>query len=169
MAKFNISFKILGALFVTAFLLISPAQAQKFENYPATQIYKGKQAKLQLTKDNGGLTFKTRITEAAKKGVNFAGQYSIVEIGCGSSCLIAYVVDLKSGKLFSFPLGGEENYQMQLQYKPNSRLIKVVWNDINAAQNKACVIEYLEMQKDKFKTINRTRMPSDGFCDAYVD
>lgn len=65
MEKFSISFKILGALLVAVFLLISPAQARKFENYPATETYMGKPAKLQLTKDNGGITFKTRITQAA--------------------------------------------------------------------------------------------------------
>ncbi|AQT44817.1 hypothetical protein BBC0244_022940 [Bartonella apihabitans] len=170
MKKLNQSLKITVALFIAAYSLMTTAQAQKYSDYPASPIYTGKIAKPKLSSADGTATFKTRILEGVKQGVNYAGHYNVVVIGCGSSCTFAYVVNVKTGKIIDFPLGGEENYQMRLQYNSKSRLIKAVWNDTETTENKACVIEYLEINNDKFKKVSATRKPSqDGYCDAYMD
>ncbi|MFC4211857.1 hypothetical protein ACFOWA_11725 [Pedobacter lithocola] len=53
--------------------------------------------------------FKTRITEAYKTNdVNFAGHYITSVFGCGASCLMGFMVDVRDGKIYDLPLG-EEN------------------------------------------------------------
>lgn len=46
--------------------------------------------------------FRTNLRNAAKDGVNFAGNYALTYWGCGSSCGVGAIVDLKTGKVF-FP------------------------------------------------------------------
>jgi hypothetical protein len=41
--------------------------------------------------------------ELAAAGPNFAGHYVIVKWGCGSPCLMAAIVDLKTGRVFPPP------------------------------------------------------------------
>jgi hypothetical protein len=80
-------------------------------------------------RDNWASNFRTRLNEGVAAGPNFAGRYVVVEIGCGTSCRFAYIVDAANGQVFPFPYGGEENYQMQLAYRVDSDLIKVNWLD----------------------------------------
>lgn len=46
--------------------------------------------------------FRTNLRNATKEGVNFAGHYALTYWGCGSSCGVGAIVDLKTGKVF-FP------------------------------------------------------------------
>lgn len=171
MKKLNQSFKITAALFISACCLMTTAQAQKYSDYPSDVIYTGAPAKLKFSTEDGSSLLKTRITQDSKAGVNFGGEYNVVEIGCGTSCLNAFVVNLKSGKIIRFPRGGEPNYHMQLNYNSKSRLIKAIWMDIDDQGNiGGCVIEYFEINKDKFKKVKTIPEPlKDNSCDAYMD
>ncbi len=62
--------------------------------------------------------FKTRIEDACKDGVNFAGHFTLVSIGCGSACQAHYIVNRKSGRItpiFVSSLG--------VSYEKDSKLI----------------------------------------------
>ncbi|SDG51045.1 hypothetical protein SAMN05421827_107121 [Pedobacter terrae] len=53
--------------------------------------------------------FKTRITEAYKTNeIDFAGYYVVSVFGCGASCIMGFMVDVRDGKIYDLPLG-EEN------------------------------------------------------------
>lgn len=53
--------------------------------------------------------FKTRITEAYKSNeVSFAGNYVLATFGCGTSCIMGFMIDVRDGKIYDLPLG-EEN------------------------------------------------------------
>lgn len=53
--------------------------------------------------------FRTRITEAYKDSdVNFGGHYVTSIFGCGASCIMGFMVDVRDGKIYDLPLG-EEN------------------------------------------------------------
>ena len=53
--------------------------------------------------------FRTRITEAYKTNeVSFAGHYVLSTFGCGASCIMGFMVDVRDGKIYDLPLG-EEN------------------------------------------------------------
>lgn len=71
--------------------------------------------------------------ERAVSGPNFAGHYVIVTWGCGSPCMMAAIVDLRSGRVFPPPFhhGSDHSYfevpwdfpRPPLDYRLNSRLL----------------------------------------------
>jgi hypothetical protein len=62
-----------------------------------------------------------------KGGPNFAGELALVEIGCGTSCRFVGVANVRTGQLGSFPLGGEDNYALNLKYEVSSNLVIAHW------------------------------------------
>jgi hypothetical protein len=68
-------------------------------------------------------TYRTRLTETAQSGIGFAGHYALSQIGCGSQCSFVNIIDLSNGQIFDFPLGGEENLELELSYRPDSSLL----------------------------------------------
>ncbi len=73
----------------------------KFEDYPVEEIYAGKLAPVDLYSHPDAMEYRTRLKEdTATNGVNFAGHYSIVEIGCGTECEIIFIVDAIDGKIY---------------------------------------------------------------------
>jgi hypothetical protein len=117
-------------LIALALFAATPAFADqpKFSDYPA-DIYKGKVAKPILdTADKR--EFKTRINEAAKGKVDFAGHFIVAEWGCGASCLGGAVIDAKTGVVTMIPWStcctmwnGDAD---RIQRKADSRLIAFV-------------------------------------------
>lgn len=134
-------FSILCAI---VFAVNAPAQSKKvprFEDYPAP-VYKGRLAPVNLKSAKGAGSFRTRLREGAKGGVNFAGQFSLVAWGCGAGCLYTAIIDLKDGAVY-FPeelsgfgvwYWGDEDYDA-LQFKPNSRLLIMSGFPVNQADS----------------------------------
>jgi uncharacterized protein len=114
------------------------AEGARFADYPAHTVLSGGPK----MPDFGGRdatyrTFRTRIGAAAAAGANFAGHFALVEVGCGTSCLTAFVVDLQTGQVGSFPHGGEAQYAMELAYGRDSRLLKARW--VETVGGRVCV------------------------------
>jgi hypothetical protein len=61
------------------------------------------------------------------QGVNFAGSLAMVEVGCGTNCRFAFAGDVRNGQVFSFPIGGEDYYSLDLQFRPESRAVVAYW------------------------------------------
>jgi hypothetical protein len=72
--------------------------------------------------------------ENAVSGPNFAGHYVIVRWGCGSPCMMAAIIDVRSGRVFPPPFhhGSGHSYfevpwnfpaEPPLDYRLNSRLL----------------------------------------------
>ena len=86
--------------------------------------------------------FRTVLRRAARRGVTFAGHFTIVEIGCGTSCVSLGIIDRGSGRVFfpdafvalSFP-GLDE--RPGFQYRRDSRLI-VACGDPGEKDKPAC-------------------------------
>lgn len=93
----------------------------QFASYPAAKIYKGKTARVDLRSAQGARYYRTNLRKAAAGGVNFAGHYAIGVWGCGSPCLIAGMVDLKTGKVTWVP--SPEMMVFDIAFKPNSKLV----------------------------------------------
>jgi len=107
--------------------------------------FKGSQAEFGM--------FKTRITDAMKKGPDFSGHYSLVIIGCGTGCAIVFVADNKTGKVFDFPFGGEKNSQMLLEYGLAADTVLVSYRDYSDTGTSAgdiCVAKRLRFLDGKF-------------------
>jgi hypothetical protein len=72
---------------------------------------------------------RTRIRNGIKNGPNFAGHLVVVEIGCGAGCRVVPVADVRTGRIYDFPLGGEDNQSLTLKFRPTSRLIVAFWHN----------------------------------------
>ncbi|MCZ7502206.1 hypothetical protein [Agrobacterium sp. ST15.13.015] len=107
------------------------------DRFPVSGIYAGPVRLPDFKgRDRDFAIFRTRITNGMKAGVNFSGQYAITQIGCGSSCSIAFVGDLKTGQQFPFPYGGDEAGPMTLKHSADSLLLIVTRRD-----GDQCVLE----------------------------
>jgi hypothetical protein len=153
---------VFAAIFALA--LSSSASADTFSDHPATDVMK-KSEKIFLPQFNGRdaayRNFRTRITNGLKEGPNFAGHFALIGIGCGTSCLFAYVADARTGEVLSFPYGGEENYEMRLEYRLESRLVRVTWADLDSG---ACVTHEIVWTGAAFDLIGETRTKRENFC-----
>lgn len=80
-----------------------------FEKYGVGPQKKITNAPIDWTSYPEAKVFKTRITEAYKESeVNFGGHYVMSIFGCGASCIMGFMVDVRDGKIYDLPLG-EEN------------------------------------------------------------
>jgi len=70
-----------------------------FRRYPARDLYTGTPAPVVLEGDSKAKQFRTRITEGAKHGPNFAGIYTVIEWGCGTNCQQIAVVNARTGRV----------------------------------------------------------------------
>jgi len=86
-------------------LLLVPTAAQpSFEDYPAASPFTGKPADANIESHPAARRYRTALRRASSRGPDFAGHFSFVRIGCGSSCNQFAVIDVQDGTVF-FPRG----------------------------------------------------------------
>lgn len=67
-----------------------------------------KKAKLDFSSDEGVHNFRTRINDAYAAGTpDFASYYITITFGCGTSCIMGMMMDVRDGKIYALPLGEE--------------------------------------------------------------
>ena len=83
--------------------------------------------------------YRTRLTESLFMGTNYGGHFQLVEIGCGTGCTLAYIVDLKTGKVSDVPFSGERYPYLRLDYRPSSAALVALWEShTSGSGNKTC-------------------------------
>ncbi|HWU15231.1 MAG TPA: hypothetical protein VN157_14615 [Caulobacter sp.] len=100
------------------------APALKFGAYPA-RPWRGPVAKARQDTRFARL-FRTVLKAGAARGPNFAGRFTIVEFGCGMSCVYWAVVDAATGRVFdppAAPLSILHASGRGLEYRRDSRLL----------------------------------------------
>lgn len=120
----------------SARILCSPGRARKpmlqqdrHADFPA-RPYRGPIAMPDFHgRDRAHRAYRTRISEGARRGPNAAGHLAIIPIGCGTRCLFFPVVDVLTGRVSSFPIGGEEYPSIDLDYRINSNLVIATWEE----------------------------------------
>jgi hypothetical protein len=104
----------LCAVFFTAPALAQDGgAAPRFGDYPAP-AFRGKAAPLKLTTPQAR-GYRTRLREGARRGVNFAGRYTLHTWSCGTGCLQTAFIDAGTGAVF-FPV--ELNGFIACYYEP---------------------------------------------------
>jgi hypothetical protein len=99
----------------------------QFKDYPASQVYKGPNARVVLSRAD--LNYKTRLREAAKnEKPNFAGHYILTSWGCGTECLQGAVIDARTGKVYWWDFticcwGATDDKFNPIEFRPESKLI----------------------------------------------
>jgi hypothetical protein len=133
------------------------SKAPRFEDFPVTTRFSGKPANVRLM-SRIARRFRTVIREQAKQGANFAGHYTVVEIGCGAACVELAVVNAKTGDVYfqPFPImfGMMEDQQELLrnypqQYRRDSRLLIAFGSPKNGGKG----MYFYKWEKNRFRLI----------------
>ncbi|MDC0713774.1 hypothetical protein POL68_35235 [Stigmatella sp. ncwal1] len=109
----------------------------QFKAFPAAQVALKTQAPLQWNRR--ARRYRTRISQAwaEAKEPNFAGHFLAVEnIGCGTGCLVIFVIDWNTGEIFSPP----ENHVFAV--RKDSRLMILKPYDICSAYGPPILLEF---------------------------
>ncbi|SRR5258708_4007544 len=115
----------LGALILLIVMLggTGAQESRPFRKYPAA-VFHGQPAvpKLEtpLAKEH-----RTVIRKAVMRGANFAGHYTVVDWGCGTSCGLYVIVDDRTGKVYEPPeiSKGVDLGVTGPEFRPNSTLM----------------------------------------------
>lgn len=73
-----------------------------FDDYPERVTANSPPPVAPIVKRGQARLYRTVLREGAKLGPNFAGHYTIVQIGCGAATVCPAIVDARSGEVF-FP------------------------------------------------------------------
>jgi hypothetical protein len=90
-----------------------------FADYPSTEVFTGRAAPVLLDSARYGRTYRTRLRDGARKGPNFAGAFTVVVWGCGSSCQVGVVINANTGALSRQTLRATNG----VEYRRESRLL----------------------------------------------
>lgn len=98
---------VLGAfLYLSSFVAISfdlaAADVPQFRNYPVT-VYSGPVSPPDLSSHPNARTYRTRLRNAAKGQVNFAGEFILTYWGCGTTCVDGAILNARSGQVYFLP------------------------------------------------------------------
>ena len=101
----------------------------KFTQYPVA-VEEARVKSIDFKRNPDARSFRTRLSEAMKGGVNFAGHYIVAGWGCGTGCTNAAIIEARTGDVIwpdqfaNIDASYGEGYSdEQLEFKKNSRLL----------------------------------------------
>lgn len=131
-------------------------------DYPAREIFKGKTRLPDFKKrDRDFNSFRTRIRDGMREGPNFAGRYSVIQIGCGTGCSFVIVGDNKTGRPMNFPRGGEDNMYLELRHQLDSRLLIAQWANYDGGK---CYIEFFDFDGASWNVLKKIEVGVTEAC-----
>lgn len=92
-----------------------------FADFHVDSTYHGPVAPVNLKSNPRAPRFRTVLRQGAGTGPNFAGHLTVVAWGCGTSCIEIALVDARSGRVFTSPVGAGYG----VDYKLDSRLLVI--------------------------------------------
>lgn len=120
-------------MLLLVFVAIAQTQsAPRFEQYPAT-VEKARVKAVDFKRNPDARTFRTRLSEAIREGVNFAGHYVVAGWGCGTGCISGAIIDARTGNVYwpqefnalSVWYSGDSYADEPVAYRKNSRLLVI--------------------------------------------
>ncbi|SIR41421.1 hypothetical protein [Pontibacter lucknowensis] len=93
---------------------------QSDEAFRVQETYKGRLAPLDEASHADVRQYRSALQEGLKQGINFAGRYTVVTVGCGTTCQEHYVVDRQDGKVLD-----KVQSSTGAQFSPDSRIFIV--------------------------------------------
>ena len=158
--------KVVTIILSMAFLAGAAAQAAsvspdaKAQDYPASPFSGAVHQPEFKGRDRAFASYRTRIRDGIKAGPNFAGRQALIVFGCGTGCSSALVADVGTGKVTSFPLGGEDNLYLYLAYDKSSNLVTADW-----VKDSRCLQQKLLWDGSGFTSSSTTDIGDQAVCD----
>ncbi|MBZ4021843.1 hypothetical protein CKO11_05130 [Rhodobacter sp. TJ_12] len=148
--------QIFGAALAALAFAGGPAGADSFADHPV-DIYTGQAVMPDFAGAQSAYSmFRTRLGEAAQGGANYAGNYVLYEMGCGTGCVMAFVIDLTSGAIMDAPVSGERQLNARYYYRADSALLKTTWIE-GPWDTGICMIGEWTLDARGFHLISTTR------------
>lgn len=142
----------------------------KYSDFPVFRTYSEEPNKPDFAYTSAHYShFEAPIKEQLREAPSFAGEFSIVQIGCGTGCSNVAVVNHRTGEVFGFPRGGEYNQGLEVQYNIDSRLVLVRWFTDSLWEN--CILESLVFDEGRWvaKSAIASRLPvGAGRCEGDI-
>ena len=145
----------------------------RFQDYPAP-VYAGKAELLNLRSHPLARLYRTRLRENLhEEGINFAGHYTFLTIGCGAGCSVKAIVDALTGRaFFPQPLNGwtgivgdfdrEDEYEEQT--RADSRLLRLLGRprigNLKAERYGPSGIYFYEWSNDRLRLVKVIKVGS---------
>jgi hypothetical protein len=134
-----------------------PASATpSFEDF-AVPAWHGPRAAAVVLGSENARRYRTRLKGAFEEGPNFAGRFTIVIWGCGTSCAVLAVIDQGTGEVFFSPAVAFGDWAMWetedygFHYQTGSRLLELS-GCINGTDH--CGRHYYEWSGSDFRLVN---------------
>lgn len=109
--------------------------------------------------------YRSRIAEAWDGRVNFARRFTIIGIGCGTRCVLYFVGDYQSGRIYELGMGGEDHLALRLKFNPESDIILARWEE-----EYSCVSQSFRWVDNRLSAASRkVSAPTDGYGSCQVD
>lgn len=154
---------LLGIALFAAVAAGQRPRSTEFRSYPAA-VEKTTARSIDFKRSPGASTYRTRLRNALKEGVNFAGRYILTGWGCGTGCSHSAVIDARTGRVY-FPdelMGvsvwfGENDYDNETyKFRKNSRLLIIHGTpgpDIENAPQRKQGTYYYEWRANRLRLI----------------
>jgi hypothetical protein len=114
-------------------------------------------------RDRSFSAYRTRIRNGMRQGANAAGRLALIEAGCGTSCLIVFAGDVATGRIHTFPRGGEDNPSLTLKHNQRSRAVVAYWGGADS-----CTREVFLWHGNGFEQAERDEIRSAKTCSALL-
>ncbi len=148
-------------------LVPESSSTPRFEDYPATQKPRGMPATA-IIANRRARQYRTVIRRDAEAGPNFAGNFTIAQWGCGSTCVAFAIVDGHTGRVYFHPQvlqAMQVPYQAEnvLQFRLDSRLLIISGEILPLDPNRPTGPEsvgkfYYEWKNNQLKLIRKAEI-----------
>lgn len=107
---------------------------------PVPRVYSGPNNLPDLTGQRTAFrSYQAKIADGMASGPSFAGEFAVIQIGCGQSCSNVFVGNVRTGEVFRLPIGGKDNPNLTLRYELSSRLMIAQWSQ---AKTGKCFVQF---------------------------
>jgi hypothetical protein len=138
-----------------------------FSNYRVSGVYGGA---IHLPDFEGRekdfRSFRTRLRDGMRQGADFAGEYHVVQFGCGTGCSSVLLGNVRSGEVVKFPQGGEDATYLSLKYEADSSLMIAQWANF---EENTCYLQFLNFKSGAWTELNRRKVGDKESCTIEIN
>ncbi len=139
-------------------------QAADFAAYPAQAFTGARRMPNFYGAQSAFRSYRTALGEGAARGPNFAGQYGLVQIGCGADCNETYLIDFATGGVSEVHFSPESGTGVEIKNAMNSALLKTQAFILPATPNGAVRCHYENYVLRNGQLVSLGKADAEGPC-----
>lgn len=129
---------------------------------PVARIYSGPNNLPDLAGQSASFrAYQAKIADGMAAGPSFAGEFAVIQIGCGTNCSNAFVGNVRTGEVFKLPVGGKDNLNLSLKYELSSRLMTAQWSEPETGK---CFVQFFSFDDGEWVELLKHDVGSSDRC-----